>query len=130
MKAGEAVIELLRQEGVTHIFGIVGSSCLDILDPLYDRDDLKFIGVRRVEPARDARRPQPRSPGGLRDALHHHPRGRADRRQAVDRGRFGSSDLALSHGLLECLGRRRLSIEDHRELGLLRDEHGAVTAVD
>ena len=50
-KAGEAVIELLRQEGVSHIFGIVGSSFLDILDPLYDRDDIKFIGVRHEQGA-------------------------------------------------------------------------------
>ena len=45
-KAGEAVIDLLRQEGVTHIFGIVGSSFLDIL---YDRDDIQFIGVRHEQ---------------------------------------------------------------------------------
>ena len=51
MKAGEAVIEMLRQEGVTHIFGIVGSSFLDILDPLYDRDDVRFIGVRHEQGA-------------------------------------------------------------------------------
>lgn len=50
-KAGEAVIELLRQEGVSHIFGIVGSSFLDILDPLYDRDDLRFVGVRHEQGA-------------------------------------------------------------------------------
>ena len=50
-KAGEAVIEILRQEGVSHIFGIVGSSFLDILDPLYDRDDLSFIGVRHEQGA-------------------------------------------------------------------------------
>ena len=51
MKAGEAVIELLRQEGVSHIFGIVGSSFLDILDPLYDRDDIQFVGVRHEQGA-------------------------------------------------------------------------------
>ena len=51
MKAGEAVIELLRQEGVTHIFGIVGSSFLDILDPLYDRDDVQFVSVRHEQGA-------------------------------------------------------------------------------
>ena len=39
MNAGEAVVELLRQEGVSKIFGIVGSSFLDISDPLYDRTD-------------------------------------------------------------------------------------------
>ena len=51
MDAGLAVIEMLRQEGVSHMFGIVGSSFLDILDPLYDRDDLKFIGVRHEQGA-------------------------------------------------------------------------------
>ena len=51
LKAGEAVIELLKQEGVSHIFGIVGSSFLDILDPLYDRDDMHFIGVRHEQGA-------------------------------------------------------------------------------
>ena len=51
LKAGDAVIELLRQEGVSHIFGIVGSSFLDILDPLYDRDDISFVGVRHEQGA-------------------------------------------------------------------------------
>ncbi len=51
LKAGEAVIELLKQEGVSHIFGIVGSSFLDILDPLYDRDDMQFVGVRHEQGA-------------------------------------------------------------------------------
>ena len=51
LKVGEAVIELLRQEGVSQIFGIVGSSFLDILDPLYDRDDIRFIGVRHEQGA-------------------------------------------------------------------------------
>ena len=49
LKAGEAVIELLRREGVSQIFGIVGSSFLDILDPLYDRDDIQFVGVRHEQ---------------------------------------------------------------------------------
>ena len=50
-KAGEAVIEMLRQEGVSHIFGIVGSSFLDILDPLYDDDSMQFVGVRHEQGA-------------------------------------------------------------------------------
>jgi len=51
LKAGEAIVELLRREGVSHIFGIVGSSFLDILDPLYDRDDIRFVGVRHEQGA-------------------------------------------------------------------------------
>ena len=51
MDAGVAVIEMLKQEGVSHIFGIVGSSFLDILDPLFDRSDVKFIGTRHEQGA-------------------------------------------------------------------------------
>ena len=51
MNAGIAIIEMLKQEGVSHIFGIVGSSFLDILDPLYDRDHIKFIGERHKQAA-------------------------------------------------------------------------------
>ena len=39
--ADEAVVELLREEGVSHIFGIVGSSFLDILDAIYGRNDVR-----------------------------------------------------------------------------------------
>ena len=45
MNAGEAVIELLRPKGVSKNFGIVGSSFLYVLDPLYDRTDIEFVGV-------------------------------------------------------------------------------------
>ncbi|PYN56290.1 MAG: hypothetical protein DMD94_08190 [Candidatus Rokuibacteriota bacterium] len=31
---GRAVVELLKAEGVRHIFGIVGSTFLDVLDTL------------------------------------------------------------------------------------------------
>ena len=67
-KAGEAVIELLRQEGVSHIFGIVGSSFLDILDPLYDDDSMQFHWRSpRTGSGPDGRRVQPdfRRPFGL-----------------------------------------------------------------
>lgn len=45
MNAGEAVVELLRPKGVSKNFGIVGSSFLYVLDPLYDRTDIEFVGV-------------------------------------------------------------------------------------
>ena len=51
INAGEAVIEMLRQEGVSYIFGIVGSSFLDILDPLFDDDSMQFVGVRHEQGA-------------------------------------------------------------------------------
>ena len=51
MSAGEAVVEILRAEGVKYIFGVVGSSFLEIMDPLYTLEDLKFVGTRHEQGA-------------------------------------------------------------------------------
>ena len=48
---GHAVVEALRQEGVRHVFGIVGAAFLDILDAMYDRTDIQFVGVRHEQAA-------------------------------------------------------------------------------
>src|SRR5262249_28741070 len=47
MRAGQAVIELLKIEQVRHVFGIVGSTFLDVLDVLYDDKSVEYINVRR-----------------------------------------------------------------------------------
>jgi thiamine pyrophosphate-dependent acetolactate synthase large subunit-like protein len=49
--AGKAVVDLLREEGVSHVFGIVGSAFLDILDAMYDRNDMEYVGVRHEQGA-------------------------------------------------------------------------------
>ena len=51
MNVGEAIIETLRQEKVSHIFGIVGAAFLDVLDALYDKTDIQFVGVRHEQAA-------------------------------------------------------------------------------
>ena len=51
MRAGQAVVEALRAEGVTHVFGLVGSSYIEILDALYNDPDIKFIGTRHEQGA-------------------------------------------------------------------------------
>ena len=43
---GRAVVELLKVEGVKHVFGIVGSTFLDVLDRLYDDSSVEYINVR------------------------------------------------------------------------------------
>ena len=48
---GHAVVEALRREGISHVFGIVGAAFLDILDAMYDRTDIQFIGVRHEQAA-------------------------------------------------------------------------------
>jgi len=46
MRCGVAAVEALRVAGVSTIFGLAGSSTLEIYDALYDAKDFTYIGVR------------------------------------------------------------------------------------
>jgi thiamine pyrophosphate-dependent acetolactate synthase large subunit-like protein len=47
--AGRAVVDLLEAESVRHVFGIVGSTFLDVLDVLHDDKGVKYINVRHEQ---------------------------------------------------------------------------------
>jgi acetolactate synthase I/II/III large subunit len=51
LTGGRAVVELLKAEGVRHIFGIVGATFLDVLDALYDDRSVGYINVRHEQAA-------------------------------------------------------------------------------
>jgi thiamine pyrophosphate-dependent acetolactate synthase large subunit-like protein len=51
MAAGRAVVELLKAEGVRHVFGIVGATFLDVLDVLYDDKSVEYVNVRHEQGA-------------------------------------------------------------------------------
>src|SRR5438105_642540 len=51
MKAGRAVIEALRAEGVDHTFGLVGSTTNSIVTEMYGRSDIRFVDTRHEEGA-------------------------------------------------------------------------------
>jgi acetolactate synthase I/II/III large subunit len=51
VSAGKAVIELLKAEGVGHVFGIVGATFLDVLDVLYDDRSVEYVNVRHEQGA-------------------------------------------------------------------------------
>jgi acetolactate synthase-1/2/3 large subunit/sulfoacetaldehyde acetyltransferase len=51
MKAGHALIEALRAEGVEYTFGIVGTTTNSIITEMYGRDDIKFVDSRHEEGA-------------------------------------------------------------------------------
>jgi acetolactate synthase-1/2/3 large subunit/sulfoacetaldehyde acetyltransferase len=51
LSAARTVIELLRAEQVRHVFGIVGSTFLDVLDVLYDDKSVEYINVRHEQGA-------------------------------------------------------------------------------
>src|SRR5688572_7861637 len=51
MRAGAAVVEALRAEGVEYMFGICGSTTNNILTELYGRNDIKFIDTRHEQNA-------------------------------------------------------------------------------
>lgn len=46
MNGGEAVVAALRAAGVSHVFGLLGSTTMEVYDALYDASDIKYIGVR------------------------------------------------------------------------------------
>ncbi len=46
MNGGEAVVESLRAAGVSHVFGLLGSTTMEVYDALYDCKDIKYVGVR------------------------------------------------------------------------------------
>jgi thiamine pyrophosphate-dependent acetolactate synthase large subunit-like protein len=46
MTGGQAVVEALRAEGVSHVFGLIGSAGMEIFDGLYHAKDVQLIGVR------------------------------------------------------------------------------------
>lgn len=51
MSAGKSIVEALKAEKTRYIFGVVGSAYLDILDAIYGRDDIKFVGCRHEQGA-------------------------------------------------------------------------------
>ena len=51
MKAGRAVIEALRAEGVEYTFGVVGSTTNTIVTEMYGRQDIRFVDTRHEEGA-------------------------------------------------------------------------------
>ena len=51
LSPGQAVVEALRAEGVSYVFGIVGGTFLEILDALYDAEDIKFVSTRHEQGA-------------------------------------------------------------------------------
>jgi thiamine pyrophosphate-dependent acetolactate synthase large subunit-like protein len=51
MKAGLAVVEALRAEGIDHTFGVVGTTTNSIVTEMYGRSDIRFVDTRHEEGA-------------------------------------------------------------------------------
>ncbi len=45
LSGGKAVVESLEAENVSQVFGLIGSSTMEIFDALYDASGIRFIGV-------------------------------------------------------------------------------------
>lgn len=52
ISCGRAVVELLKAEGVRYVFGIVGSTFLDVLDTLYDDKAVQYVNAATSRPPR------------------------------------------------------------------------------
>src|ERR1700761_3098067 len=46
ISGGSAVVQTLHNEGVSHVFGLIGSAGMEIFDALHGTPDIRFIGVR------------------------------------------------------------------------------------
>lgn len=46
MNGGEATVEAIRAAGIGHVFGLLGSSTMEMYDALYDCKDITYVGVR------------------------------------------------------------------------------------
>ncbi len=46
ISGGQAIIESLKVEKVSHVFGLIGSATMELFDALYDERKIKFIDVR------------------------------------------------------------------------------------
>ena len=46
ISGGKAIVESLKAEGVTHVFGLIGSAGMEMFDALFDAPEIRFIGVR------------------------------------------------------------------------------------
>lgn len=44
---GQSVVDVLRKEGVSKVFGVPGESYLDVLDAFYDHSDIEYISARQ-----------------------------------------------------------------------------------
>ena len=51
LSPGQSVVEALRAEGVKYVFGIVGGTFLEVLDALYDAEDIAFVSTRHEQGA-------------------------------------------------------------------------------
>lgn len=44
---GQSVVDVLREEGVTKVFGVPGESYLNVMDAMFDEDDMAYISARQ-----------------------------------------------------------------------------------
>ena len=45
-RAGAALVDVLAAHGVTHVFGLVGSSTMEVYDALFDNKDVRYVGAK------------------------------------------------------------------------------------
>lgn len=46
INGGQALVEALKAAGVSHVFGLLGSSTMEVYDALYDETAIAYVGVR------------------------------------------------------------------------------------
>jgi thiamine pyrophosphate-dependent acetolactate synthase large subunit-like protein len=65
VNVGQAIVECCRVEGVRHVFGLIGSSHLEIVDSIARTNDIQFVGVRHEQAAAFMADAYARATGGI-----------------------------------------------------------------
>jgi acetolactate synthase-1/2/3 large subunit len=47
MHGGECIVDVMKKEGVTKVFGVPGESYLNVMDAMYEEDQIDFISARQ-----------------------------------------------------------------------------------
>ena len=50
MSGGEALVEALAREGVSHVFGVPGAGQYEAVDPFHGRRDIHYVSCRSEQP--------------------------------------------------------------------------------
>jgi acetolactate synthase-1/2/3 large subunit/sulfoacetaldehyde acetyltransferase len=65
VNTGQAIVECCRVEGVRHVFGLVGSSHLEIVDAIARSNDIQLVAVRHEQAAAFMADAYARATGGI-----------------------------------------------------------------
>ena len=130
MNAGEAIVECLRNEKVQHVFGIIGSACMEVLDALYDPTDIEFISTRHEQAAAHMADAYARARNGLGVCLAQNGPGAANMVMGISLAKSAYSPVLALAGAPMTAHEQRDSFQEIDQISLFRPITKAVVRLN